>query len=85
LVPFSKAFGAAANNTNATKSTNVTTSSQTGLLPKPSPHTFNLDATTPQLSNTGGSRTFANADNFPILNGWAMSPYLLRFEKGGVI
>jgi oxalate decarboxylase len=49
-----------------------------------SPHTFNLDATTPRLSNAGGGRTFANADNFPILNGWAMSPYLLRLEQGGV-
>ncbi|MDQ6668920.1 MAG: cupin domain-containing protein [Thermoproteota archaeon] len=85
LLPFNKAFAAGQNNTNATKNTNTTSSSQTSP-PKQmtSPHTFNLDATTPQLSNIGGSRTFANADNFPILNGWAMSPYLLRLEKGGV-
>jgi oxalate decarboxylase len=85
LVPFNKAFAAGTNNTNATKNTNTTSSSQTSP-PKQmgSPHTFNLAATTPQLSNAGGSRTFANADNFPILNGWAMSPYLLRLEKGGV-
>jgi hypothetical protein len=30
---------------------------------------FNLDGTTPQFSNAAGSRTIANADNFPILNG----------------
>ena len=56
LVPFNKAFAAGTNNTNATKNTNTTSSSQTSP-PKQmgSPHTFNLSATTPQLSNAGGS------------------------------
>ena len=45
-------------------------------------YTFNLDETTPQVSNSNGSRTTANADNFPILFGMGM--LLLRLEKGGV-
>lgn len=49
-----------------------------------SPHIFNLDLTSPQFFNTFGSRTIANADNFPILNDWSMATYLLRLKKGGV-
>ena len=73
--------------------TNATNNSQTSLLPAPpskskqtpsSPHTFNLDGTTPQFSNAAGSRTIADADNFPILNGWSMATLLLTLKKGGV-
>ena len=45
-------------------------------------YTFNLDGTVPEVSNPNGSRTTANADNFPILSGMGM--LLLRLEKGGV-
>ncbi len=51
---------------------------------KSSPYTFNLDLTKPQFSNAAGSRTFANADNFPVLNEWSMSTYLLRLKRDGV-
>ena len=49
-----------------------------------SPHTFKLDSIPPQLSNSAGSRTFANTDNFPILSGWSMAVYLLRLKKDGI-
>lgn len=53
-LPFTRTFAAGSNATNV----------QTKPLPPEkqtpsSPHTFNLDATTPQFSNTAGSRTFA--------------------------
>lgn len=83
LVPFSKTFGTAANSTNATTS-NVFRSN-TSLLSSRSPHTFNLDAATPQFLNAAGSQTIANADNFPILSDWAMSAFLVRLNKGGVL
>jgi hypothetical protein len=67
FLPFSKAFGTAANGTNATKSTNPL-SSKTSLLSSHSPHTFNLDAAMPQFSHASGSETIASADNFPILS-----------------
>lgn len=51
---------------------------------KSSPYTFKLDLTIPQFSNAAGSRTFANADNFPVLNEWSMSTYLLRLKGDGV-
>jgi oxalate decarboxylase len=47
-------------------------------------YTFNLDGTAPQVSNSNGSRTTANADNFPVLTGMGMAMYVLRLEKGGV-
>ena len=51
---------------------------------KNSVYTFNLDGTAPQVSNSNGSRTTANADNFPVLSGMGMAMYFLRLEKGGV-
>jgi oxalate decarboxylase len=84
FVPFSKAFGATANNTNATKGTHLL-NSNTSLLSSHSPHTFNLDAATSQFLNAAGSQTIANADNFPILSDWAMSVFLVRLNKGGVL
>jgi Cupin len=45
-------------------------------------HNFNLEAITPQAVRNGGTRTMANANNFPLLNG--MSLYSLRLESGGV-
>jgi hypothetical protein len=80
FVPFSKSFGAPTNDTHATKRTRL--NSNTGLLSRSSPHTFNLDAATPQILNTAGSQTIASADNFPILSDWAMSAFLVRLNKG---
>jgi oxalate decarboxylase len=82
LAPSAKTFASGANTT-------YTNNSQISVSPQPkqltSPHTFNLDVTTPQFSNaSGGSRTIANADNFPILNGNGMAIYLLRLKKGAV-
>jgi oxalate decarboxylase len=82
LAPSAKAFASGANTT-------YTNNSQISVSPQPkqmaSPHTFNLEATTPQFSNaSSGSRTVANADNFPILNGNGMAIYLLRLKKGAV-
>ena len=85
LMPLGKAFGVSANTTgsigsNASSQANMTSSQlKTNTS---SVYTFNLDATTPQVSNSNGSRTTANADNFPILSGMGM--LLLRLEKGGV-
>jgi oxalate decarboxylase len=45
-------------------------------------HTFNLEAMKPQAVCNGGTRSMANADNFPILKGMAI--YSLQLEKGGV-
>jgi oxalate decarboxylase len=45
-------------------------------------HTFNLDNTKPQAVCKGGSRTTANADNFPILKGMAL--YMLRLDRDGI-
>jgi oxalate decarboxylase/phosphoglucose isomerase-like protein (cupin superfamily) len=91
-LPFSKTFAARAN-------TNTTNNPQTSLIPpsptsklkqtpspsSSSPHTFNLDATTPQFSNAAGMQTVANTDNFPILGTWAMAVFLVRLKKGGVL
>jgi hypothetical protein len=82
LVPSAKAFASGANTT-------YTNSSQTSFSPPQpkamtSPHVFNLDTAMPQISNTSGSRTIVNADNFPIFNGNGMAAYLLRLKQGGV-
>jgi oxalate decarboxylase len=45
-------------------------------------HTFNLEAMKPQAVCNGGTRSMANADNFPILKGMAV--YSLQLENGGV-
>ena len=45
-------------------------------------HTFNLEAIKPQAVCNGGTRSMANANNFPILKGMAI--YSLHLEKGGV-
>jgi oxalate decarboxylase len=45
-------------------------------------HTFNLEAIKPQAVCNGGTRSMANANNFPILKGMAI--YSLRLDKGGV-
>src|ERR671927_417220 len=45
-------------------------------------HRFNLEAIKPQAVCNGGTRSMANADNFPILKGMAV--YSLQLEKGGV-
>jgi oxalate decarboxylase len=45
-------------------------------------HTFNLEAIKPQAVCNGGTRSMANANNFPILKGMAV--YTLHLEKGGV-
>ena len=45
-------------------------------------HTFNLEAIKPQAVCNGGTRSMANANNFPILKGMAI--YTLHLEKGGV-
>ena len=84
LVPSSKAFAVGANTTTYTNNNN--NNNQTSIASKPmtSPHVFNLDAAIPQISNTSGSRTITNADNFQILNGNGMAIYLLRIKKGGV-
>jgi oxalate decarboxylase len=82
LVPSAKAFASGANTT-------YTNSSQASFSPPQpkamtSPHVFNLDTAMPQISNTSGSRTIVNADNFPIFNGNGMAAYLLRLKQGGV-
>ena len=63
---------------------NFPTPSEPKQMPHTSPHTFNLDSTSPQFSNFAGSRTIANADNFPILSSWSMAIYLLRLKNGSV-
>src|SRR6476659_6630471 len=84
LVPLGKAFGVSANttgiNNNASSQANMTNSQLKATTS--SVYTFNLDEATPQVSTANGSRTTANADNFPILSGMGM--LLLRLEKGGV-
>jgi oxalate decarboxylase len=45
-------------------------------------HTFNLEAIQPQAICNGGTRTMANADNFPILKGMAL--YFLRLDSEGI-
>ncbi len=45
-------------------------------------HTFSLEAIKPQAVCNGGTRSMANADNFPILKDMAI--YSLQLEKGGV-
>ncbi len=70
-LPFSKTFAALSNGTNP--QTNFLTPSESKQISHTSPHTFNLDSISPQLSNAAGSRTIANADNFPILGGWSMA------------
>lgn len=47
-----------------------------------SDHTFNLENMCPQAVCNGGTRTIANADNFPILKD--MSLYFLRLECEGI-
>jgi oxalate decarboxylase/phosphoglucose isomerase-like protein (cupin superfamily) len=84
FVPFSKSFGATTNNAYNAKRTRLL-NSNTSLLHNHSPHTFNLDAATPQFLNAAGSQTIASADNFPILSDWAMSAFLVRLNKGGVL
>lgn len=82
LIPLGRSFGAstAGNTSNATTTANNTSSQLTTNTN--SVYTFNLDGTTPQVSNSNGSRTIANADNFPVLSGMGM--LLLRLEKGGI-
>jgi oxalate decarboxylase len=82
LAPSAKAFASRANTT-YTNSSQISASTQPKEMA--SPHVFNLDTAIPQISNIqGGSRTIANADNFPIFNGSGMATYLLRLKKGGV-
>jgi len=45
-------------------------------------HTFNLEAIKPQAVLKGGTRAFANKDNFSLLNGMAI--YSLRLDIDGV-
>lgn len=78
LIPLGRSFGASTSN--ATTTANNTSSQLTTNTN--SVYTFNLDGTTPQVSNSNGSRTIANADNFPVLSGMGM--LLLRLEKGGI-
>lgn len=78
LIPLGRSFGASTSNATATANN---TSSQLTTNTN-SVYTFNLDGTTPQVSNSNGSRTIANADNFPVLSGMGM--LLLRLEKGGI-
>jgi len=82
LIPIGRAFGAsnAGNSSNATTTANNTSSQLTTNTN--SVYAFNLDGTTPQVSNSNGSRTIANANNFPVLSGMGM--LLLRLEKGGI-
>lgn len=82
LIPLGRVFGASttSNTSNATATANSTNSQLTTNTN--SVYTFNLDGTTPQVSNSNGSRTIANADNFPVLSGMGM--LLLRLEKGGI-
>lgn len=82
LIPIGRAFGAsnAGNSSNAITTANNTSSQLTTNTN--SVYTFNLDGTTPQVSNSNGSRTIANANNFPVLSGMGM--LLLRLEKGGI-
>lgn len=82
IIPLGKAFGVniTSNSNNASiplKSTTPQLRANTNSV-----YTFNLDGTVPQISNSLGSRTTANADNFPILSGMGM--LLLRLEKGGI-
>jgi oxalate decarboxylase len=46
-------------------------------------HTFNLEAIKPQSVCNGGTRSMANANNFPILKDMAI--YTLHLEKEGVL
>src|SRR6476659_1742359 len=85
LMPLGKAFGVSPNTTGSIGSNTSSQANMTSSQLKAntnSVYTFNLDAATPQVSNANGSRTTANADNFPILSGMGM--LLLRMEKGGV-
>jgi len=83
-LPFSKDL--AANRTNNTQTSLIPPTSKSKQTPFAStPHTFNLDAAAPQFSNAAGMQTIANADNFPILSTWAMSVFLVRLKKGGVL
>jgi oxalate decarboxylase len=47
-----------------------------------SDHTFKLENMRPQADCNGGTRTIANADNFPILKD--ISLYFLRLESKGI-
>jgi oxalate decarboxylase len=47
-----------------------------------SDHTFKLENMRPQAVCNGGTRTIANADNFPILKD--ISLYFLRLESKGI-
>jgi oxalate decarboxylase len=88
-LPFTKALsmGIANPTSNSPQTTALTSHSpqleQTSSIS--SIHTFNLDGTRPQFSNAAGSKTSASADNFPILNNWAMAALLVHLKKGGVL
>lgn len=86
-LPFTKIFGDISNATNNFAQTNASSiqSSNTSSSFHSSVHSFNLDSTTPQFSNSAGSQTIAASNNFPILAGWGMATFLIRLKENGVL
>jgi len=82
IIPLGRAFGVSTTGNSSNASIPLNSTSPKLGANMNSVYTFNLDGTVPQISNSFGSRTTANADNFPILSG--MGVLLLRLEKGGV-
>ena len=85
-LPFTKIFGDIANATNNSFQANASSVQSSNTSPSSfhsSVHTFNLDSTTPQFSNSAGSQTVAASNNFPILAGWGMATFLIHQRKRG--
>ena len=82
LIPLGRVFGANTTGVSGNVSGQVNATSSQLKTNTKSIYTYNLDRATPQTSNTNGTRTMANVDNFPILSGLGIA--LLRLAKGGV-
>jgi len=87
VLPFTKIFDIvnATNNSVQTNASSVQSSNISSSSFHSSVHTFNLDSTTPQFSNSAGSQTIAASSNFPILTGWGMAIFLIRLKENGVL
>ena len=87
-LPLTKIFGDIANVTNNSVQTNSASSVKSNNIASSfhsSVHSFNLDSTTPQFSNSAGSQTIATSNNFPILAGWGMATFLIYLKENGVL
>lgn len=80
LIPLGRVFGANTTGVRRNVSSQVNATSSQLKTNTKSIYTYNLDIATPQTSKTNGTRTMANADNFPILSGMGIA--LLRLSKG---